>query len=237
LIDIFYQEDMFRLSGDMYVQDSFSEKALESRIKHLGKAKESYDKAALALNPRGSKFQVQATEEQIRLLEFQSRLEDQFGKRFLDLSVSDTLYQLIYQGYHRQAETLRKEFHIPDIRYWWTRIQALAAARDWVELEKFSKSKKSPIGYEPFVEACMKFGASPDEIDKYVVKVSLENRIQVLLKIGNQEQAVETAFQLKSMDDLNFLSMKCAANKGLCEKINVYESQLANKKFDKTGLF
>ena len=33
-------------------------------------------------------------------------------------------------------------------RYWWKKIQALGAARDWVELEKFSKSKKSPIGYE-----------------------------------------------------------------------------------------
>ena len=61
------------------------------------------------------------------------------------------MYQLIYQGYHRQAETLRKEFVIPDIRYWWTKIQALGAARDWTELEKFSKSKKSPIGYEVWI--------------------------------------------------------------------------------------
>ena len=33
-------------------------------------------------------------------------------------------------------------------RYWWIRIKALAHKRDWNELEKFSKSKKSPIGYE-----------------------------------------------------------------------------------------
>ena len=88
------------------------------------------------------------TEEHIRLLEFQSRLQDQFGKQFLNLSVSDTLYQLIYQGYQRQAEQLRKEFSIPDTRYWWTKIQALGAGRVWPELEKFAKSKKSPIGYE-----------------------------------------------------------------------------------------
>jgi hypothetical protein len=33
-------------------------------------------------------------------------------------------------------------------RYWWLRIQCLVEQGLWVELEKFSKSKKSPIGYE-----------------------------------------------------------------------------------------
>ena len=37
-------------------------------------------------------------------------------------------------------------------RYWWIRIKALAEAREWPELEKFSKSKKSPIGYEVTTE-------------------------------------------------------------------------------------
>lgn len=33
-------------------------------------------------------------------------------------------------------------------RYWWMRVSALAEAGDWAELEKFSKSKKPPIGME-----------------------------------------------------------------------------------------
>lgn len=33
-------------------------------------------------------------------------------------------------------------------RYWWLRIQCLAEEGMWSDLEKFSKSKKSPIGYE-----------------------------------------------------------------------------------------
>lgn len=32
-------------------------------------------------------------------------------------------------------------------RYWWLKISALANRGDWEEMEKFSKSKKSPIGY------------------------------------------------------------------------------------------
>ena len=75
-------------------------------------------------------------------------MQDQLGKQFLNLSVTDTLYQLLYQGFNKQAEQLRKDFLIPEPRYWWTKIQALSANREWVELEKFSKSKKSPIGYE-----------------------------------------------------------------------------------------
>ena len=42
-MDIYYQEDQFRNSGNAYVQDSYAEKALDSRIKLLSKAKEAYD--------------------------------------------------------------------------------------------------------------------------------------------------------------------------------------------------
>ena len=38
-----------------------------------------------------------------------------------------------------------------DGRFWWIKIKALARNKDWEGLENFAKSKKSPIGYEPFV--------------------------------------------------------------------------------------
>lgn len=33
------------------------------------------------------------------------------------------------------------------VRYWWLKLTALAEKDDWEEMEKFAKSKKSPIGY------------------------------------------------------------------------------------------
>lgn len=33
------------------------------------------------------------------------------------------------------------------VRFWWLKLKALAEKGDWEELEKFAKSKKSPIGY------------------------------------------------------------------------------------------
>ena len=34
------------------------------------------------------------------------------------------------------------------IRYWWLRIGALAEAGEWMELEKFSRTKKPILGME-----------------------------------------------------------------------------------------
>ena len=47
-----------------------------------------------------------------------------------------------------QANKLKKEFKVPDKRFWWIKVKALAESRNWVELDRFAKSKKSPIGYE-----------------------------------------------------------------------------------------
>ena len=32
--------------------------------------------------------------------------------------------------------------------FWWLKVKALAGTNQWLELDRFSKSKKSPIGYE-----------------------------------------------------------------------------------------
>jgi hypothetical protein len=42
---------------------------------------------------------------------------------------------------------MKKDFQLTEKRFWFTKIKALAQAKKWDELEKFSKSKKSPIGY------------------------------------------------------------------------------------------
>jgi len=39
----------------------------------------------------------------------------------------------------------------PSIRFWYLKLRALTEAKDWEGLDAFAKSKKSPIGYEPFV--------------------------------------------------------------------------------------
>jgi hypothetical protein len=36
-------------------------------------------------------------------------------------------------------------------RFWHLKLRALTETKDWEGLDAFAKSKKSPIGYEPFV--------------------------------------------------------------------------------------
>jgi len=62
-------------------------------------------------------------------------------------------------------------------------VTALAEAGNWMELEAFSKSKKSPIGYRPFTEACYKAG-NKAEGHKYLSRVAPDEKVRCLISIG-----------------------------------------------------
>lgn len=51
-----------------------------------------------------------------------------------------------------------KEFGISESKLWYSKMLALAEKQKWDLLRKFAESKKSPIGYAPFAEACVTFG-------------------------------------------------------------------------------
>lgn len=70
---------------------------------------------------------------------------------FAGLTLAETISQLLGDGFNKRAERVRADFRVPDKRWWWLKLKALAATQNWEGLEAFAKSKKSPIGYEPFV--------------------------------------------------------------------------------------
>ena len=55
-------------------------------------------------------------------------------------------------------------------RFWWAKVRAIGAMRDWEALEKFSKEKRSPIGYKPFADICISNRAF-QEASRYVAKL------------------------------------------------------------------
>uniref|UniRef100_A0A8C0BB69 Vacuolar protein sorting-associated protein 16 homolog n=1 Tax=Buteo japonicus TaxID=224669 RepID=A0A8C0BB69_9AVES len=142
LKDLYNQDDNHQELGNFHVHSSYSEKRIEGRVGALQNALDEYYKAK-------NEFAAKATEDQIKLLRLQRHLQEDFDKPYLDLSLHDTVSNLILDGHHKRAEQLYREFKIPDKRYWWLKISALANRGDWEEMEKFSKSKKSPIGYLP----------------------------------------------------------------------------------------
>lgn len=85
-----------------------------------------------------------------QLLKTQETLDKDLADRteYLGLSLNETVYRLIRTGYGKRAHKMQGEFKMLDKTYWWLRLRALVAKRDWGELEEIGKAKKSPIGWE-----------------------------------------------------------------------------------------
>lgn len=106
-----------------------------------------------------------------RLLQLQQTYERELEHkfRFSGLSVDEFISSLLREGFSKRAERVRVDWKVPDKRWYWVKLKALASNRDWEGLEAFAKSKKSPIGYEPFVVSfyslLMTYEGSLDEED------------------------------------------------------------------------
>ncbi|XP_071505509.1 vacuolar protein sorting-associated protein 16 homolog [Diadema antillarum] len=221
LLDIYNQNDDFQEMASMAVKRSGQLQELQKKLEQLNLAQENYKKA-------GNEFAMKATEEEIKLLGYQARMQEQYREQYLFLSLHDTIHKLISKNLGKMAEQLRKEFKVPDKRFWWLKTDALAGASEWIELERFAKSKKSPIGYEPFVEVCMKHH-NKYEANKYAAKVAPEQRVKMYVRMGALEEAAELAFQQKSEEDLNVVLRHCSGNRQLSAKISTMKQQLQKK--------
>ncbi|XP_050176976.1 vacuolar protein sorting-associated protein 16 homolog [Myiozetetes cayanensis] len=223
LKDLYNQDDNHQELGNFHVHSSYSEKRIEGRVGALQNALDEFNKAR-------NDFAAKATEEQIKLLRLQRHLQEDFDKPYLDLSLHDTVSTLILDGHHKRAEQLYREFRIPDKRYWWLKINALATRGDWEEMEKFSKSKKSPIGYLPFVEVAVKHH-NRYEARKYAPRVPPEQRVKAFVLVGDLEQAAEAAIEHKSEAEMNLVLSHCSpgTNGALAEKLTRARAQLLKK--------
>lgn len=128
----------------MYVRDACSRQSdlYELRNIPLATALDLFRRARL-------EFEASVTEEHLRLFKCQQKLEEKFrSQKYIGLSLQRTIRQLIIEKMFRPADELRKDFKVPDKRYWWLKVTTLAEHSEWFELEKFANQKKSPIGYE-----------------------------------------------------------------------------------------
>ena len=96
-----------------------------------------------------NEFLTVHSEEYLRLLKYQQKLKDKFpSNKFFNLSVQSTLKLLLQNKEYKLSEEMKKEFKVPDKRYYQLKLMTLAEINEWLEIEKLSKAKKSPIGYE-----------------------------------------------------------------------------------------
>jgi hypothetical protein len=74
--------------------------------------------------------------------------------------------------------------------WWYLKLKALIEIRDWEQLEQFAKSKKSPIGFEPFVEHLLVSGNQRQAV-RYVPRCESKNRADMYVKAGEWVKAAE----------------------------------------------
>jgi hypothetical protein len=88
--------------------------------------------------------------DEIKLIKYHMTIDKKYRFALYDMSLYETLGELVRRNLLDEAEKIRKDFKIADSSETWWHIKAksLALGHLWDELEKFSKSKKSPIGYE-----------------------------------------------------------------------------------------
>ncbi|MEQ2207092.1 hypothetical protein XENOCAPTIV_007158 [Xenoophorus captivus] len=165
LKDLYNQDDDHQELGNFYVSASYREKRLEGRLAQLQSAVDEYNKAK---NDFSAKVKVSPVH-QIYPHPFSA--EDALKPSsccklctggILLLWHPFTCRAVCLSGRHQvfsAASRLLSKVgtlylwvspvsylsHL--VRYWWLKLKSLAEKEQWEELEKFSKSKKSPIGF------------------------------------------------------------------------------------------
>lgn len=167
LKDIYMQEDDFLAQAEMALEESLSSYSkLDSSLIEITN---NYRKAH-------KDVESELCDDHRKLMKQQKALEEKFARSFYGVSLHDTVKELLVLGDVKMAEKIRSEHKMSDKHFWHLRIDILASNYQWDELEKFSKSKKSPIGFEPFVEVCLRM-RNLNEAKKYISKCRDDKKI------------------------------------------------------------
>ncbi|XP_075231443.1 vacuolar protein sorting 16 [Lycorma delicatula] len=197
LRDVLTQEDDHNALAACFIHDCYDPKSGGLREASLVAAHESYKRAKNELN-------ASFCDEQLKLRRYQRTLEEKYHRDFLDKSLHDTIKLLLMMKEYKLADKLRSEYKVPDRRYWWLRLQCLGELSDWIELEKLSKSKKSPVGYEPFVDICLKYD-NKLEAQKYMPKIKDEMKVKYFVKLGMLQEANQFAVEHRDTEGIKYV--------------------------------
>nr|ALS04225.1 vacuolar protein sorting-associated protein 16-like protein [Acartia pacifica] len=216
------QEDDWLALAAHTVKESYASGRIETRLSHMVTAQEYYRKAK-------HDFNLTAIEESSKLLNHQSKLEEKFGRVYLNKSLHATVSQLLEEGEFKLADKLRSEFKVSDRKYLWLKVRAFGKSKQWVELANLAKNKKSIIGFGPFVDVCIEAGCK-DEANRYLVLLNNEDRLKYLMKLEIYSEAAELAYNLKNVDALTMIEVKSVNNFSMLEKVAGLKQRLQSSR-------
>ncbi|KAJ5894240.1 Vps16 N-terminal [Penicillium taxi] len=210
LKDLYYQDDQPIEGSNVLLSEALKEKDSKRKTEklHLASRLLSDSKDPTVV------LQQKLIAESSQLLKIQENLDKDLAdsSEYFGLSLNETVYRLIRAGYGKRASKLQSEFKMLEKTYWWLRLRALVAKRDWGELEEIGKVKKSPIGWEPFYNEVL--GAGNTKLSSLFVpkctNLSVAERIEMWVKCGMIVKAGEEAQKAKDVATLELLRNKAS---------------------------
>ncbi|KAF8057673.1 VCL1 [Scenedesmus sp. PABB004] len=159
-------------------------------------------------------WQAKAAAEAAALLKEQVRLERDTGQAlFVGLPLADTVGLCLRLGHARAAAGLRKSFGVPEPRWYWIKLRALAAAHDWDALDAWLGEKRSPIGWEPFVREATAAGAPREALARLISRApDCRAKADAFEAAGCPREAAEVAAKLRDGDLLARIGGAVAPN-------------------------
>lgn len=189
-------------AGLAAVTQAYGHTNIDTRVQLLREASTLFGAGSRDLG-----FSKTMTDEQLDLIEIQKTLEIRSHRTFLDLSLSETLYNMILLGveypsdlamWDREIAKIVKKFKVSEKSLWHLKVQCYSKTGSWGNLTKLANEKKSPIGYKPFATACIKFKQPVSETEKYVDKISTpEDRFDLYMELQLWRKAFEVAAKLR----------------------------------------
>ncbi|BGO93965.1 Vacuolar protein sorting-associated protein 16 [Rhodotorula toruloides] len=198
LRDFWYQDDRRVEMGCEMLVEAGREQDFGDKVAKVRQAQKSFSE------DKERSFETKMVDDHIRLLVFQQQLEQDSaasGKTFVGLSVNETIRQCILAGMDKKAEKVRSEFKVPDKRFWYLKLRSLISLRDWDALDTFARTKKSPIGYEPWVDELIRAGAHRQAV-KYVERCDVRNRVELYVKCGEWVMAGQDDIKARSPNNI-----------------------------------
>ncbi|KIH60041.1 Vps16, region [Ancylostoma duodenale] len=118
----------------------------------------------------------------------------------------------------QKVAQFKHQAKLTDKQVWLWTIEGLAKKGKMEQLFDMAQ-KKSPVGYVPFIKACMKYNRQ-DECKKYFAKVhGYQELVAAYMAMGNFVSAAKIAFDRRDRDTLQHVFMKSHANKDAYAKV------------------
>ncbi|CAI7616873.1 unnamed protein product [Penicillium discolor] len=210
LKDLFYQDDRPIDGANVLLSEALRDTDLTRQTEKLHLASRLLSDSKEPTVVLNQKLVSEASQ----LLKAQDALDKDLAdhSEFLGLSLNETVYRLVRGGYGKRAHKIQSEFKMPEKTFWWLRLRALVAKRDWGELEEIAKLKKSPIGWEPFYNEIL--GAGNTKLASGFVPKCTHlppaERIEMWVKCGMIVKAGEEAQKTKDLNTLELLRTKAS---------------------------